>query len=201
MSAANSNTPLAAARVAPSQGTPAGARQSTAAPDFGALLVATAAGDQIAFKALYDATSPKLFGIALLLLKRRDAAEDALQEAYLRIWSKARLYDPERGPPMPWLVQILRNVAIDRYHRDRVTHEDITEHADALAATAATLNERTDLMRCIGTLSKSQLKVVLLGFLHGFTHDEIAASMRVPAGTVKSWARRGAARLKTCLEQ
>jgi RNA polymerase sigma-70 factor (ECF subfamily) len=165
------------------------------------LLAAIAAGDRCAFKALYDATSGKMFGIALLLLRSREAAEDALQEAYLRVWRKARLYDPERGPVLPWLAQILRNAAIDRHHRQPVAHESIDEHADTLAAAAVAIAERTDLARCLDTLSDVQRSAVLLTFLHGYTHDELAKARRVPPGTVKSWVRRGAERLKTCLEQ
>src|SRR5712692_1162677 len=131
----------AATPVASSTGPGCEARSGA---DVGALLAATATGDRVAFKALYAATSAKLFGIALLLLRRRDAAEDALQEAYLRVWNKARLYDPTRGAPLPWLVRILRNVAIDRYHQDRLTHEDIDEHVDAVVAVAAPIGERSD---------------------------------------------------------
>ncbi len=165
------------------------------------LMVAVAAGDRRAFKALYDATSAKLFGIALLLLRRRDAAEDAVQEAYLRVWSKARLFDPARGPVLAWMAQILRNVAFTRLQQERGGHEDIDDHADALVAVVSRPGDRTDLARCLGTLSPAQRNAVLSIFLHGFTHDELAAARRVPLGTAKSWVRRGAERLKTCLEQ
>ena len=62
--------------------------------DLGALLAETATGNRQAFKQLYDLTSGKLYGIAYLLLRRKDAAEDALQEAYMRVWSHAGKYDP-----------------------------------------------------------------------------------------------------------
>ena len=61
------------------------------------LLAATAAEDQAAFAELYDLTRRKLFGVALTVLRRRDLAEDVLQEAYIRVWRNAARFDPARG--------------------------------------------------------------------------------------------------------
>ena len=83
-------------------------------PDrLASLIAATARHDQAAFAELYDATRRKLFGIALTVLHRRDLAEDAVQEAYLRIWRHAARFDPERGTAITWMATIVRNLAID----------------------------------------------------------------------------------------
>jgi len=77
------------------------------------LIAATAAEDQVAFAELYDLTKRKLFGIALTVLRRRDLAEDVLQEAYIRIWRNASRFDPARGGAITWMATIVRNLAID----------------------------------------------------------------------------------------
>ena len=77
------------------------------------LLAATAAKDEAAFAELYDSTKRKLFGIALMVLRRRDLAEDVTQEAFIRIWRSAASFDPARGMPITWMATIVRNLAID----------------------------------------------------------------------------------------
>ncbi len=177
---------------------------SAAEPDLPALLVRIAGGDRIAFKALYDATSARLFAIALLLIRQRSAAEDVLQEVYLRVWSRAGLYDPPKGPPMPWLARITRNAAITRIAqglgRDRGAHDDIEAYADSLVAQVTDAAASSDLARCLARLSREQRRAVISTFLYGYTHEELAVALGVPLGTAKSWARRGAERMKLCLE-
>lgn len=164
-----------------------------------AVMAAVAAGDRCAFRQLYDATSARLFGLAMLLLRRRDAAEDVVQEAYLRIWARAGRYDPERGPPLPWMAQFLRHAALDRRRRDGVPHEDIDEHSDRLPAILAAIGDSVDVTRCLAVLPAAQRQVLLLAYLHGYTNDEIAARLCTPVGTVKSWVRRGSARVRVAL--
>ena len=65
------------------------------------LLVAAGRGDRDAFRALYDQTSPKLFGIILRIIRNRAAAEDILQDVYLKIWRNAATYSRETGPALP----------------------------------------------------------------------------------------------------
>src|SRR5690349_10972032 len=82
-------------------------------------LNATARGDRAAFRALYENTSSHLLGLLLRMLRRRDLAEEALQDCYVRIWRNAGTYAPERGAPMAWLVGIARNRALDLLRRNR----------------------------------------------------------------------------------
>ena len=78
-----------------------------------ALIGATARGDRDAFATLYQRTAPKLFAILLRILRGKAAAEDALQDVFLKIWQNARSFSPEAGPPMGWLISVARNRAID----------------------------------------------------------------------------------------
>ena len=82
--------------------------------DLDDLLAQVTLGDKIAFASLYDATSSKLFGTLLRILKTRAEAEDALQDVYVKIWQKAGSYRADRAKPMTWLISIARNHAIDR---------------------------------------------------------------------------------------
>ena len=159
--------------------------------ELSALLTATAAGDRRAFRELYDATSRRLFGIALMILRRREAAEDVLQEAFVRVWVEARRYDPARGPALPWLSRIVRNLAIDHLRRDRGAHDDIADQAETLAAPGAPVSERMDLQRGLSQLAADQRDVIALAFVHGYTHEELAERLNVPLGTAKSRVRRG----------
>jgi RNA polymerase sigma-70 factor (ECF subfamily) len=164
--------------------------------DLAALLTAVGAGDRRALKALYDATSVRLFGIALTILRRRDAAEDVLQEAYVRVWLQARSYDLERGPPLPWLSRIVRNLAIDQLRRERTKAEDIAAHAESLAEPAQPIDERLDLSRSLARIGADQRHALTLAFVHGYTHEELVARLGLPLGTAKSRLRRGLAEMR-----
>ena len=78
-----------------------------------ALLAAVARGDRRAFADLYAATSPQLFALLLRMLQRRDWAEEALQDCYVRIWQKSESYAPERGAPLAWLTTIANVAGVD----------------------------------------------------------------------------------------
>jgi RNA polymerase sigma-70 factor (ECF subfamily) len=86
----------------------AGTRQSREA-----LLQACARGDQTALHSLYKGTVPQLFGLALRMLRRRDLAEEIVQDSFVRIWRSAHTFDPSRGTAMAWLARIVRNGCID----------------------------------------------------------------------------------------
>ena len=73
---------------------------TTGGADLDALLDATGRGDRAAFRALYDATPAKLFGVVLRIVRDRGVAEDVLQETYLKVWQKAEIFDPASGRPI-----------------------------------------------------------------------------------------------------
>lgn len=168
--------------------------------DLSTLLTATAAGDRRAFKALYEATNRRLFGIALLMLRRRDAAEDVLQEAYVRVWTEARRYDPAKGPALPWLSRVVRNLAIDYMRRERGPTEDIADHAEALSEPPPPMGDRTDLARGLNRLGADQREILTLAFVQGLTHEELVTRLGLPLGTAKSRVRRGLEQLRAFLE-
>jgi RNA polymerase sigma-70 factor, ECF subfamily len=171
------------------------------------LLSASARGDQHAFKSLYDRTSAHLYGICLRILRREDWAEDALQEAFVKVWHHASDYHPEKGTVMTWLISIVRYRALDVL-RKRDNQVDLDDEAlaqipdDALSPLDRMIqgNERAALENCMGELQPDHKQSIALAFLHGLTHDELTRQLQKPLGTVKSWIRRGLQALKRCLE-
>src|SRR4029434_9910220 len=88
--------------------------------DLGQVLRSVAKGDRAAFRGLYERAGQTLFGICSRILRDRSAAEDAFQEAMLRIWQKSYLYDPAKGGAMNWMTTVARNVVLDRLPERRI---------------------------------------------------------------------------------
>ena len=181
--------------------------------DLADLLARTALADQAAFAELYRRTSPHLYAIAVRILREPAAAEEVLQEAFLSIWHHAGRYAAELSQPQTWLVSIVRNRCLDRLRRrdlDRVslTRDDDEETEIELPADGASPidlliagAEAASVRDCVQGLEGGQKQAIALAFFQGLTHAELARALREPLGTVKSWVRRGLARLKECLEQ
>ena len=175
------------------------------------LLHAAAQGRQAAFQELYGLVAPQLFASLLRILKRRDLAEEALQDALLSVWRNAGSYSADKGSPMTWLLSICRYRALDALRRSKrevpleFAGEDgedgLAEPADESAdAELISKAEERALDECMGRLNDGQRASLRLAYFDGCTHEEIAANLKSPVGTVKSWVRRGLEGLKRCLE-
>ena len=175
------------------------------------LIAATALGNAPAFRELYDATSAKLFGFALRILKKHELAEEALQEAYVSVWHAASGYQPHLSAPLTWMATIVRNKALDIYRRRSDTIEidasqldlDIVQAvpdprkgpAEAVQLSA----EAQALAHCMAALEGLHRQAIGLAYYHDMSHSEIAAQLSLPIGTVKTWIRRGLETLRICL--
>ena len=164
------------------------------------LLRASALGDQVTFAELYRLTSGKLYAIASRMLRSADAASEALQEAYVRIWSQSGQYDPEKGQPIHWMSGIVRHICIDmlRSSAGRLPTAPDLEEIEGLVPPHD--NVGVDIERCLQRLDAMQSKAILMAFYFGLSHAELAKSFGVPLGTMKSTIRRGLAKLKECLD-
>lgn len=156
---------------------------------LGELLRATARGDESAFARLYERTAPVLMAVCLRILRRRDRAEDALQEAYVRIWRKSHLYDPAVGEPFAWLVVVTRRCALSALRHQGPTPAGLDEVPTEPSFVPSF--ERTELGRCLARLPDGPRRALILAYVDGLTHAELALRMGVPLGTAKSWVRRG----------
>lgn len=179
-----------------------GAPPMGASGDLAALLRSVGAGDQRAFQRLYQLTSSRLLGRAVSMLSSRDAAEDTMQEAFVRIWTHARQFDEARGHPMAWMMRILRNAVIDRLRRDRIVARYQVSDADIpdLPAARDMVDERHDLMVALARLPIEQRETIWQVVVQGWTHGEVALREGIPTPTAKARAQRGLKRLRVALD-
>lgn len=171
------------------------------------VLIGTGEEDRAAFRELYSLTQAKLFGICYRICGERQAAEDVLHDVYLTIWKRAGGYEPARASPITWLATIARNRAIDWRRAQGVRRSTPIEDAPPLLDTAPlvsdTMVEEEDAHRlhlCLDGLDQNQRDAIRTAFFDGATYAELAERQNVPLGTMKSWVRRGLAKLKDCLE-
>ena len=162
--------------------------------DLAAIISGVAAGERAALRQLYDRFGARLYGIAYRILRDSALAEDAIQEAFVKIWRNADKFDSARGSALGWVVIIVRRAAFDLRPRDPVG-----EPVDIPAEQPETDMLHPGLARALDALPEMHRKALLLMYVYGLTHAELSAAMGAPLGTVKSWVRRGAAALKESL--
>ncbi len=174
-------------------------------------LAATGKRDANAFRALYNATSSKLFGFAVRILTKHELAEEALQEAFVSIWNNAATYQSHLAAPMTWMATIVRNKAFDLLRRSDDTVEIDSEQFDSEVVNALQDPQATPiealqmsgdakaLAFCMSALEGMHRQVLSLAYYHDLSHSEVAKQLTLPVGTVKTWIRRSLERLRTCL--
>lgn len=170
-----------------------------------AALHLAAVGDAQGLRHVYDLTSAKLFGICLRISGDRQAAEDILQDVYVKVWRRAAAFDAERASPISWLATIAHNAAIDwrRAHPERLMDDDrLTAVADEAPLADAKLEKdeaHRRLLSCLDGLEPGQSAAIRRAYLDGMTYQQYAEETGTPLGTIKSWIRRGMQKLKMCL--
>ncbi|QIG54790.1 sigma-70 family RNA polymerase sigma factor [Altererythrobacter sp. BO-6] len=167
-----------------------------------------AAGERDALEQVYRMTRVKLFGICYRILGDRKEAEDALQDVYVNLWQRADRYDPQRASPISWLATFARNRAVDRLRSGKVRQGAVElDEAFGLADTAPLADSllidaerQARVHTCLDRLETNQRGNIRAAYFGGQTYAELAEAQGVPLGTMKSWIRRGLAKLKICLE-
>jgi RNA polymerase sigma-70 factor (ECF subfamily) len=166
--------------------------------------------DQGAFSALYDRLSGPLYSLAMKMLGDPAEAQDALQEVFLQIWSRAETYDPEQSSVFSWTVLLTRSRVIDRLRargrRSRVvvastedTHTTVAGDASTVESAADTAEKKDEAARVryvLNNLPSEQREAIELAFFEHLSHHEIAARLGQPLGTVKARIRRGLLKLR-----
>lgn len=176
-------------------------------PDLARLLVAIADGDRAAFRRLYEATAPKLFGVVLRIIRTRAEAEDVLQDVYLKIWTKAGSYDAHAGSALGWMASVARNRAIDVVRSKapvaRAESDDGSDWLERVPDPRDAMAELADgdaLRHCLQTLEGQARDLLVLAYCEGYSREELAARAGRPVNTIKTWLHRGLATLKSCLD-
>lgn len=153
-----------------------------------------------------SAKSPLLYGIALRITRRPSLASDAVHDALLQVWRNAARFDPARGNARAWLVSLVRYRALDAVARTRREVpqteagdlEPIDPDPDPLARLMTTRAGQA-LQKCLAEVGADRRQLVVLAFIDGLSHSEVAARVGQPLGTVKSSIRRALSVLRTCL--
>src|SRR4030095_16836496 len=171
-----------------------------------------ALADQQAFAALYRQTSSHLYGVALRILREPAAAEEILQEAYVSVWHHAGTYVAAKSQPLTWLTSIVRNRCLDQLRRREIDTVTLTPESDDEPAFDPPSDDPSPMQLllegaeaqsgrdCVEKLDPGPKQAIALAFFQGLSHAALAAQMREPLGTVKSWVRRGVERLERCLD-
>lgn len=177
----------------------------TTRADIEDMIARVALRDRAAFSALYDATSGKLFGVCLRVLKHRGDAEEVLQEVYVRIWHKADLYAVTGHSPMTWLITVARNLAIDKL-RKRRAHDGADDDMTLIASDdpgperlAIARSEGAAIVACMGELDPDRADAVKRAYLDGDSYKDLADRYAVPLNTIRTWLRRSLIALRECL--
>ncbi|MBP2548201.1 RNA polymerase sigma-70 factor (ECF subfamily) [Neorhizobium galegae] len=172
------------------------------------LVAQIALKDGDAFRAVYERTSPKLFGVCLRILKDREDAQDALQEVYVKIWRNAQRFAGSNVGPMPWLCAIARNHAIDVLRARRPASDSLEEGAQQFPddapdpeSTAVIKGEGRRIDRCMQELDPQRAEAVKSAYVEGLSYQELAKRHAVPLNTMRTWLRRSLLSLRECMER
>ena len=171
------------------------------------LLRQSSRGDQEAFARLYDATSRRIYGLVLRIVRDPSMSEEVTQEVYLDVWRTSARFDPAKGSALSWLMTIAHRAAVDRVRSSEASRrrDDAHAHAtqdvdfDATAEAAQSSLEAQRVRKALTTLTEAQRSAVELAYLGGYTHTEVAALLGLPLGTAKTRIRDGLIRLRDTL--
>jgi RNA polymerase sigma-70 factor (ECF subfamily) len=175
--------------------------------DITKLIVRTAMRDRAAFDQLYRHTSAKLFGVCLRVLSDRAQAEEALQEVFVKVWTKADRFAASDLSPISWLVAVARNHAIDVIRTRRLKLADldaaieVTDPTPGPEALAVADGERRLIDGCLEELEDGRAEAVRGAYLDGLSYVELAERHGVPLNTMRTWLRRSLLKLRECLER
>jgi len=178
-----------------------------------ALLASIVKGDEQAFHQLYDHSSTLLYTLAFRILGNEEDAEELLQDVYLEVWRKVARYDIGRGTPIAWLITLTRSRAIDRLRaraaRGRNAGAPLDDRVSSRTADLGPSPYETqadqELRMAIGTamtsLPAAQQQAIELAYYEGLSHNEIAARLNQPLGTVKTRIKLGMSKLRDSLRR
>jgi len=169
------------------------------------LIEAIQQGDQKALATLYDAYSGALNGVILRVVRNNDLAQEVLQDTFVKIWRSAGAYDPAKGRPFTWMMNIARNTAIDMVRSAAVRHSGSVRSLDDVVYRTGhdDVREQMDdagVKDVVMDLKPEHRELIELAYYQGFSQQEIADNTGIPLGTVKSRTRAALLELRTQLK-
>lgn len=161
------------------------------------LIDAVAEGDRAALEQLFRLTAAKLHGVTLRILRVPALAEEALEDAFLRVWQEAGDFDPRSGDPMVFLVAAARRAALGLARRrgDNGLEAEMPV-ADAESAPPRPSDELKHLLAVLAGLSEDLRRMLLLAYYDGWSRQALAVEFDAPAGTIATWLRRSLAQIR-----
>lgn len=161
-------------------------------------------GDSQAFAVLYDRHGKAVYSLAYRMMGERQAAEDLVQDVYLRVWRSTASYRADRGSVRTWMLRIVRNRGVDqlrslstrRRTQDKVEASAQTSQPSEAFAETWRNSQREQVRDALKALPPEQLEILELAYFSGYTHVEIAELMDLPLGTVKGRMRLGLKKIK-----
>lgn len=171
------------------------------------LLQRVSGGDQIAFAALYERFSPRVFGLANRILRDPSQAEEVAQEIFLEIWQRASRFDRARGTATSWIMTITHGRSVDRVRHSQAsrvrdlksTVENFDRDVDSVAESVVQHSEASEVRDCLETLTVLQRESITLAYFGGHTQREVGEMLDTPLPTVKTRMRDGLIRLRDCM--
>ena len=178
----------------------------------GELIAHVQRGEESALEILYDRYSSRMLGLAVLILRKRDAAEDILQEAFFRVWDRAESFDSTRGNFGAWLATIVRNRCMDYIRRNESKMGQGNDSSDPQFSKIPDPNQdtldavvfrdqRTRVRQALINLPEDQRQVIELAYFSGLTQREIAEQLNFPPGTIHTRARLALEKLREALKE
>ena len=173
-----------------------------------ALIERMAAGDQRALEQFYEHTVRRAYAVAVRILRQRETAEEAVEDAYWQAWREAHRYDAARGRPLTWLLTMCRTRALDALRRREPAEPREDIEALRVGEPAADedpadqfecLRRGSEVRAALETLKPQARQLIALAFFRGMTQQEIADTCNMPLGTVKATLFRAYQQLKACL--
>ena len=164
--------------------------------------------DSASFMRIYDHFAPRLQRYLSGLLQSQQTAEELVQEALLRVWTRADSYDPARSNLVTWIFRIARNLYVDRARSEptwAAIQEGIdqldSEHAAFGMSSTEAFNEEMQLLDAINSLPALQARLIRMSYLEAKSHSELASELCMPLGSVKSNLRRAFGKLQLAMRK
>src|SRR3972149_5616082 len=180
--------------------------EPTTAFNHESALAACARGERDALRAIYEYEIKWLLGVAYRIVRRREGAHDVVHDAFIQIWRKAHTYDPSRGNARGWIYSVVRNRALSVIRQsgretlvDGTVIESLAEIDDDSLEKMMRTPDATALARCLGQLDPPKRSCIVAAYVDGLSHQQIAAHLKTPLGTVKTRIQRALVMLRDCM--